>query len=576
MITATTKQLLSVMGCSAALTVTSAFSQVPGSQTDDPLRRPVQPAKPPAKGMVTVAPPAAPPAPAAEEAEATINVTSFRFSGNASLSEAVLMPLVAGEAGKPMTLTQLRDVAQKVQSFYRAKGWFLAQAYIPAQTPRNGVVEIAVLEGRVGQVTVNVADGTPITQSYASALANRFLQGGDLITENGLETPLLLLRDVPRVDAKAVIDPGAAVGSANVVINVLTEPNSPVVSGRVELDNYGNRVSGTTRIGAEVNVNNPFGFGDQLSVRGLRAIRSDDGGNNFGRIGYTVLAGPLGTRLGVSAARLGYELGGDFAVLGPNGLANVFSASVVQPLVRRKDENMFAELVVEHKKLTDRIEKPTFSEEERTLSSVRLQLNGDLIDRWAGLNVYTVSATRGRSRINDPVRLGFDQASDGPNTAGNFTKALYAFERLQQFSPSLYGKLSVSGQVANRNLHSAEKFAIGGESTVRAFPVGSIVGDQGYTATAEMRWAIPALQVARFTVMNTLFYDVGRVTVNHDNSRLNDEINSRRISGYGVGLNIGYAERTQLRLSAAWPRDSEVNVAVKAGARVWGQLSYRF
>jgi hemolysin activation/secretion protein len=575
MITTTTKQLMSLIAGSAALTVTSAFAQIPGSQTDDPLRRPLQPARPPAADMLKVQP-TAPPAAAAEDAEATINVTAFRFTGNTSLSEAVLMPLVAGEAGKPMTLTLLRDLAQKVQSYYRARGWFLAQAYIPAQTPRNGVVEIAVLEGRIGQVTVNVADGAPMSQAYADALAKRYIRNGDLITENGLEMPLLLLRDVPRIDAKAVIDPGAATGSADVVINVAKDPSAQVISGRLELDNYGNRVSGITRIGAEVNVNNPFGFGDQLSVRGLRALRSDDGANSFGRVGYMVLVGSMGTRLGISAARLGYELGGDFAGLGANGVANVFGANVVQPLVRRKDENMFAELVVEHKKLTDRLEKPTFSEEERTLSSARLQLSGDLIDRWAGLNVYSISATRGRSRINDQVRLGLDQAPNGANTEGNFTKLLYGFERLQQFFPGLYGKLSVSGQVANRNLHSAEKFALGGESTVRAFPVGSIVGDQGYTATAEMRWAIPLLQANRFTVVNTVFYDVGRVTVNHDNSRLDEAINSRRISGFGVGMNIGYADRTQLRVSAAWPRDKDVTAAVNAGARVWGQLSYRF
>jgi hemolysin activation/secretion protein len=526
--------------------------------------------------MVTTVPPAALVAPAAAEGETNIQVSGFRFSGNASQADATLAALVAPFVGRQLTLTQIREAAAAVQVHYRARGWFLAQAYIPPQTPRNGVVEIAVLEGRIGQVQLNVASDAPVSQAYVNALANRRIQSGQVITENAIEGPLLLLRDVPRVEAKSVIDPGAAVGTANLIINVTKEPGSPVVSGRAEIDNYGNRVSGTTRVGAEVNVNNPYGFGDQLSLRAIRAIRAKEGGNNFGRIGYSVLAGSYGTRLGASAARLGYELGGEFSAIRPNGVANVFAASIGQPLIRTKDNNLFAELVAEHKQLTDRVEVP-ISVEERSLTSVRLQLNGDLLDGLAGLNVYTVSASRGRLRIDDPVRFGLDQdASTGAHTTGDFTKGLYSFERLQQITRGLHGKLGVSGQLANKNLHSAEKFAIGGESTVRAFPVGELVGDQGYTATAELRWAIAPLQTGRLSVLATAFYDYGRVRVNHDNSLLKDPINSRHISGAGVGMNIGYADRVMLRMAVGWPRDQESNNAVKRGARAWGQLSFRF
>lgn len=275
------------MGCSAAFTVSSAFSQVvPGTQTDNPLRRPALPAKPPVPGMVKVVPPATPAAPASGESELNIQVSGFHFTGNASQSDATLAALVAPFVGRQLTLTQIREAAAAVQVHYRARGWFLAQAYIPPQTPRNGIVEIAVLEGRIGQVTINVASDAPVSQAYANAVASRRIQSGQVITENGIEGPLLLLRDVPRVEAKSVIDPGAEVGTANIVVNVTKEPGSPVVSGRVEVDNYGNRVSGTTRVGAEVNVNNPYGFGDQLSLRAIRAVRAKEGGNNFGRIGY--------------------------------------------------------------------------------------------------------------------------------------------------------------------------------------------------------------------------------------------------------------------------------------------------
>src|SRR6476469_5540168 len=233
------RSIISAVGCGAALTATCAFAdQVPGTQTEDPARKPLQPSKMAPAHLIRTTPPATANAPRMADNGTRIAVSQFRFSGNDSVSSDRLAQLVANRAGKSLSLDELNAAAAVIQSYYRSNGWFLAQAYIPAQTPANGVVEIAVLEGRIDKLTINVAPDAPVRPEYAQQLAASFLARGQTITENSLERPLLLLRDLPRVDAKSIIDPGSAPGTADITVNLVADPDARVFSGHVDIDNY--------------------------------------------------------------------------------------------------------------------------------------------------------------------------------------------------------------------------------------------------------------------------------------------------------------------------------------------------
>jgi hemolysin activation/secretion protein len=545
--------LLAALGGCAAVTSPTVFSQqipsaIPGSQTDNVM--PLPRAKPLEKSLIEVQSDArkAPVVPVSDGA--LIAVTRFTFSGNASQPEALLTPLVAPFTGRALTLDQLNDAASAVRRHYRDHGWFLAQAYIPAQAPTNGVVNIAVLEGRLDTVTIKVHAEAPISAEYAEKMVRDFLHSGQVITDESIERPLLLLRDLPRIEVQSVIDPGSETGTASIIVNVLRDETAPVISGQIELDNFGSRFSGRNRIGAEVNVNNPYGLGDQLSLRGFVA---NTGGNGFGQAGYSLPVGPWGTRIGGSIARLDYVLGEELAAFKPYGVANIFSVSASQPLIRSKYNNLYAQFIVERKNLTDLTTTPV-SSEGSSISSIRLQMNGDSHDGHAGLNLYSIGLMQGTANLNNRDRLALDQdALFGPHTDGSFAKLLYSAQRLQQVMPNWQAMFSISGQFSNKNLISAEKFTIGGAGTVRAFPVGELIGDTGYAASAELRHAMPQMVFGGLDLVTTLFWDVGHVTRNYDNSRIKVGNNGRTISGYGVGLNVGYTKKYLLKVSLAWP-----------------------
>ncbi len=83
-----------------------------------------------------------------------IAVTRVRITGITVYSEDKLLALVSDSIGKQLTLAQLDELAQRITRYYHDRGHLLARAYLPAQDIKDGSVEIAVLEGRVGKVTI--------------------------------------------------------------------------------------------------------------------------------------------------------------------------------------------------------------------------------------------------------------------------------------------------------------------------------------------------------------------------------------------------------------------------------------
>jgi hemolysin activation/secretion protein len=81
-------------------------------------------------------------------------VKGFSFTGNTVISQAELKALTQPSVGRSLTLAGLEEIAANVAALYKQKGYTLATAYVPQQQIRFGVVTIAILEGRVGEISV--------------------------------------------------------------------------------------------------------------------------------------------------------------------------------------------------------------------------------------------------------------------------------------------------------------------------------------------------------------------------------------------------------------------------------------
>lgn len=454
-----------------------------------------------------------------------IPVRSLHLTGQVLYSEADLVARTGFISGTELTLAELRDMAAKIADYYHNNGYFVAQAYLPAQDIKDGVVTIAVLEGHYGNITLqnhtNLADG----------LATGLLDGidsGDTIAIEPLENRLLLLSDLPGVNVKSTLVPGATLGTSNLITEV--HPGRRV-TGNVEADNAGNYYTGEYRIGATVNVNNPLGHGDVFSLRAM----TSGSGMNYGRASYQSQFGKA--TAGVAYSVMGYELGRDFEDLDAHGTAQIASLYGIYPLLRSREGNIYALLDLDAKTFRDKIDLYSTVTEKDALA-VTASLNGNLRDRFAGggLTSYSLAATFGHLDIETDWLLAQDEAS--AQTNGHYEKLGFNMARLQTITEkvSLYG--SVKGQLSLHNLDISEKMELGGPYAVRAYPVGEAYADEGYVATLEARLLLPKFTASQPGQVHLIgFADTGRVTINQD--PWTNEDNHRTLSGAGVGLTWG-------------------------------------
>jgi hemolysin activation/secretion protein len=223
------------------------------------------------------------------------------------------------------------------------------------------------------------------------------------------------------------------------------------------------------------------------------------------------------------------------------------------------------------KRLNDRVES-TGSNDDRTITAAHLGVVGDWRDGalGGGLNSFTYMITEGNAVIMTPGTLAADEAS--LRTRGRFAKHNYEFRRLQKITDNANLLLSLQGQMASKNLMSAEQFSLGGAAGVRAYPTGEALGNSGYLFQAELRYTVPGLKVATSDVTVSGFWDQGEVQLNKDQLPT-DTANKRRLSGYGVGASVGRDGDFIVRGTAAWRNENEMPTSDTASRipRIWVQ-----
>ena len=494
-------------------------------------------------------------------------VTAFKVTGNTRYAEDVLLSTVQEFVGKEQNIDGLNDAATKVRAYYRERGYFLVQAYLPRQEIKDGVVEIAVIEARLGKVELDFKEGTRLSEGIVRGIIEKHLREGDLITETGLETPLLMLNDFPNAVVSSEIKPSQTVGAAD--IRVLVSDSPGLLSGNVSYDNWGNRFTGAMRASLNLNVNNPLALGDQLSYN---AMTTDERMGLY-RMGYVLPVGHWGTRVGFSYTSFHYRLGRDFINLQANGTGAITAVAAFHPLIRTRGGNMILQFSYDEKRLNDRV-VTTGTNDDRSITASHLGVVGDLRDGLlgGGLNSFAYTITEGSAIIMTPTTLAVDQAAAGRKTHGRFAKYNYEFRRLQKITDNASLLLSLQGQNASKNMMSAEKFSLGGASGVRSYPAGEALGDSGAVFQAEFRYLIPEFKIGNADVTLSSFWDQGYVRLNKDQLST-DTANERNLSGYGFGASVGKDSDFLIRAVAAWRNENEqpTSDTAKRIPRVWVQ-----
>ena len=476
-----------------------------------------------------------------------VKVSAFKITGETIFPEVQLQDLIADRIGKEMSLADLQTAADQISRFYRLNGYFVARAYIPAQEIAGGTVEIAVLEGRIGDVGVKLSGDGRIDEAVVKKTVSGSAATGDVIKESRIERGLLLASDLPGVEVKSTLVPGASVGTSDLVVEA---NQTGTFGGSADLDNFGNKYTGAWRAGGTVYMNNPLRQGDQITLRGM----TSGSGLDYARLGYQIPVGASGTKLGMAYSHMDYKLGKDFAALQAKGTADQSDIYALYPFIRGRNLNLYGQLGYSYKDLLNEANAGT-TQSRKKLDVVTAGATGDSRDGvlGGGINNFGLTLTGGD--------LGLDWAAEksdydnGIRTAGSYNKLSYNLSRLQRVSDRISLYLAISGQNASKNLDSSEKFVLGGPSGVRAYPVGEASGDEGYLINAEVRWDMPdPTSLGQIQLVG--FIDTGHITLNKNpwpnwqGTNLNLQ-NSYSLSGAGIGVNLTKAGDYAVRASLA-------------------------
>ena len=490
---------------------------------------------------------------------AKIQVNSLHLTGQSLYSETELLGLTGFTAGEELSLGQLQQMAARIAAFYHENGYFVAQAYLPAQEIQQGAVTIAVVEGRYGDISLR--NQSNLSERQANSALDG-LNSGEVIDSAPLESRLLLLSDTPGVNVRSTLVPGASVGAADLIVDVTPGQR---VTGSIDADNAGNYYTGEYRLGATLNINNLAGQGD---VATLRALSTFDG-LNYGRAAYQMQFGKA--TAGVAYSRMEYELGKGFSDLDANGTADVASVFASYPLIRSRRSNLYAQLGYDYKTFEDRIDAiPLVTDKNIHVLMASLHCNHRDDFAGGGLTAASLTWSTGVLDIETPEARAADSVTARSN--GHYDKLGFHVMRLQHITDrvSLYG--AVSGQVASKNLDSSEQMSLGGMYGVRAYPQGEAFGDEGYLATLEARLLLPQFSDQQVGQVHLIgFVDGGSVTVNKDPWDGSD--NSRTLSGAGVGVN--WIDNNNFSVKAYYAQklgSEEATAAPDSNGRLWVQL----
>ncbi|APG04834.1 peptide transporter [Luteibacter rhizovicinus DSM 16549] len=489
---------------------------------------------------------------------AKVEVRALNLTGVAIFPVEELISASGFTPGAMLGLADLQVMATRITEHYHQHGYFVARAYLPAQTIVGNAVTIAVSEGRYGNITLhNQSD-------LNDGLANSLLGGlttGDPIAVDPLETRLLLLSDLPGVNVSSTLVPSPTAGLSDLLVDVTPGQR---ITGEVDADNGGNPYTGNIRVGGTVNANNLLGYGDVASLR----LLTSGHGLRYGRASYQLEVGRA--TIGVAYSDLRYELGKQFSGLHANGDAQVATLYGSLPLIRSRNSNLYVALAYDHRTYEDRIELFS-SVAKRNADVLTASLYGNRQDSFwgGGNNAFYLAVSHGLLDIQTPWARAADVA--GARTDGAYEKVWLNVSRLQHVTDtfSLYG--SATAQWASKNLDPYEQLILGGMDGIRAYPQGEAYGDEGYLLYLEGRLLLTGLSARVPGDVHLLgFVDNGGVTVSRN--PWNDTSNHRHLSSVGIGLDWTEQGNFSLRTYYAWKlgNESAVSAPDKSG-RFWIQ-----
>jgi len=468
-----------------------------------------------------------------------IHVKRFQFSGNHVFTDAKLAKTVAQYTGREITSDELEAARVALTKLYIDAGFIASGAVLPDQDPKDGIIKMQLVEGRLTDVEVSG------NRWYRSWWLRHIMRraAGNPVNFNKLKTGLQLLRQNESISQiNAELKPGTDPGES--ILHATVKDQQPF---RLSLEVNNHRPPSVSE--GIVNVHftdlNLTGHGDPLDLQ-WGALRW----NTDGDIGtpdsadlqgsYEFPISPWGTTLRFHAAREETSIIDEtFAALGIVSQTEEIGFTLRQPIVETLRDSVSLSLELDKRHSKTLVLGRPFSLSPGAINGesdiTALRATAEWVNR-SQLHVFAVRSTFswgldafGATRA-DGSGGGVTSGAAGGAAVDVPSGIFFAWLGQAQYvrrildTPGMRKKpdtpvwnslresllvVRANAQFSDEPLLALEQFSLGGSQTVRGFRENQLLRDNGFFGSVE--WRIPIWMRADKTPIVSLapFIDFG-------------------------------------------------------------------
>lgn len=489
-----------------------------------------------------------PPAQPLPQGEEKAFIKKITVVGATYISEKEIKDIITPFENKELFLRDMQKVADLITDAYRKKGYITSRAYLAPQKIENGLLEIRIIEGHMGDVDVkgNKFFKSPLFKKKFS------MRKGDPFNYNILRRDLVNINERPDRDARAVLMPGKEAGATDVILEV--KDRLPFHAG-FDYDNYGTRYVENNRYQWNIVHNNFAGLDDILTaIFGM----SESDAYKLWALRY-LLPITRTVELGIFAAHSNIDLAREFKDMGIKGENTTYSVYATKPIVEEDTMTISVNAGFDFKDTFNFQSGNEISRDRMRVAKAGIQM--DMSDRVS------------RTILSNEIDIGIpyfiagsgrkDPRSSRAGSGGEFIKYVINLIRSQKMPFSTMLLWRNQAQITPNILTSTEQFQIGGIYSVRGYPPAEFVGDKGYSTSIELfvppyfiRKDIKVL-MSRATLYDAVrivgFYDLGIVWLKRP--QFANEFKNKILTSAGGGIRFDLPENFSLRLDLAWALD---------------------
>ena len=417
-------------------------------------------------------------------AQVTFTLAKVETDTSEILTETEIKRITDSYKGKKVSLQGLYDMTEAINKLYEEKGYAICRAYLPPQRIHEGVVQIKLLEGETGNVTIS-----GLRHTRKGYVANRIkLEPGKVANTDTLNDQLQRFNATNDVQLRIQVHAGEKPATTDYEIMAFEPKNNQTVS--LYVDNHGYDTSGRWREGIFYTVRSLTGQRDALRLSYLRS-----NGTNVVGANYSMPVNNRGTMLD-------FDYGTNTTKIIKGNLkdsvkGHAYAASVTLRHPLRIDEKRRDEIGIQFLHQN--------SQTDYTPASYKWV--DDTRNTWAPYISFT---HYGKSSVfYHKHSFSYTRFHNLNGTGDNYP--IYRLDALYQKQlpggQMLNGRFNAQVASESKNISSSDWFYIGGANSVRGYEESLLGGNQGFSAS--LTWMVPVDKKRIFNVFT--FLDYGRV-----------------------------------------------------------------